>query len=182
MGKGMKIRQAQSRDTSSHDRKWKRKQIQVHRPNQGPASLQGAGGASRTPASGWSRVYTGITRGDVGLDSQGHSPQPAKELETEQNCRLTAVFSEILAKDRKPQKSRLSAPCVSVSTKSQCHHWQTPWSTWAWTGARWPWDPVGEREKWTQKQEKGQNYLLKKVLRQKSNSKNISKSQMLEKR
>lgn len=110
------------------------------------------------------------------------SHQRSWKQKTEQNSRLTAVFSEILAKNRKPQKSHLSAPCVSVSTKSQCHHWQTPWSTWAWTGARWPWDRVGEREKWTQKREKSQNYLLKMVTRQKSNSKNISKSQMLEKR
>lgn len=50
------------------------------------------------------------------------SHQRSWKQKTEQNSRFTAVFSEILAKNRKPQKSHLLAPCVSVSTKSQCHH------------------------------------------------------------
>ena len=108
------------------------------------AGLLLPGGAMSTRAS-QEETQDWIAR--VTLHSQQRSWKQKTQNKTKQNCRLTAVFSEILAKDWKPQKSHLLAPCVSVSTKSQCHHWQTPWSTWAWTGARWPWDPVGKREK-----------------------------------
>lgn len=39
------------------DQKWKGKQIHEHRPSQGPAGFQGAGGDTLIPAWGWSPIY-----------------------------------------------------------------------------------------------------------------------------
>ena len=100
------------KDSEQHACSWAKdgneRQIQAYRPSQGPAVSKEQ---QRHQDSWRSQVPVGTTRGDAGLGSRGNSP-PAEEQEikAKQNCRLTAVFREISAQDRKPQKSRLSAP------------------------------------------------------------------------
>lgn len=160
--------------------RWKWEADPVTQTKPGSHGLQGA---AETPAFQVDPGPHGHHKRRCRTGEPGSLSPPAeeREIKAKQNCRLTAVFSEISAQDRKPQKSRLSAPwvsgrhCPSITTSRYLVHWPGQ-------GQGDPQTQLAREKNKCRNKKKAQHCLLKAVMRQKSNPKNTIKSQMLEKR